>query len=154
MAARPVMTLSDVVEIDAAPDEIFAALSEPERALALFGSDQASLRRLPHAHRWVLSHPGRLGDRVIDLARLGVDPPRSVAWRATVNGYRAESELAVTPHGEGGARLTVDTSVFAVSLTARLSAPLARLAAPRAREGLGKALIRLKRGFERRSAEA
>lgn len=141
--AKPALVFRDGVVIDRTPAEAFALFADPVAVLQALRIDGVSARKLGNAERWVLAYPEKLGERVIDLRVEQGEAPDRLIWTSTLRGFVIETVIRFEPFEASAVRMRLVSSVTAVSLRAKLMAPILKLGEGRLRRGLRKALAQV-----------
>ncbi|MGB0506638.1 MAG: hypothetical protein ACPGGK_10625 [Pikeienuella sp.] len=145
-----VATFHNRVLLDQPASAVKDIMSDPDALLALIQPKDVAL--IPEGAGWRISSPGRLGQRRITIER-APDADDAIIYRSLSGGFEAFTKIKITKTpavelGDGqmadpATNLTITVEVFAVTLKARLSAPLVRMAQRRINAAINKALARL-----------
>lgn len=145
MAKKLALVVKEAVVVARPPAEAFELFADPELFVSTLELSAVTIRKLGHAERWVMGHPEKLGDKVIDLSLREASPPDRLTWLAALRGFEVETILRFEAHQETSTRIRLFSAVEAKSLRAKLMSPLLKLAERRLRRGVRRSLRQVAR---------
>ena len=134
------LTLDNAVVINREPVEVYELFSDPVALITALDARDVTCRKLGAAERWVIGHPEKLGDKVVDLSLLSAEPLTNITWVSALRGFEIETVLRFEPHKATSTRLHLASRVQAKSLRAKLMAPLLKLGERRLKRGVRRNL--------------